>query len=63
MGKVARNSIKGYTYQQSIFTLFLAIMDTERRISKIELEALDTKNFDDIYVEFLKIIDKKYLIV
>lgn len=51
MGQVARNSIKGYTYQQSIFILFLAIMDTERKISKIEVEALDTKNFDDIYVE------------
>ncbi|WP_195377405.1 AAA family ATPase [Anaerotruncus rubiinfantis] len=51
MGKVARNSLKGYTYQQSVFILFLSIMDTERNISKIEVEALDTKNFDDMYFE------------
>jgi len=51
MGQVARNSIKGYTYQQSIFVLFLALMDAERKIFKIEVESLDTKNFDDIYVE------------
>ena len=51
MRKVARNSLKGYTYQQSVFILFLALMDTERKISKITVEALDTKNFDDIYLE------------
>ncbi|MEG0273356.1 MAG: AAA family ATPase [Hydrogenoanaerobacterium sp.] len=51
MGEVARNSLKGYTYQQSVFILFLAIMDTERNISKIEVEALDTKHFDDMYFE------------
>jgi len=51
MGKVARNSLKGYTYQQSVFILFLSIMDTERNITKIEVEALDTKNFNDIYFE------------
>ncbi len=51
MGKVARNSLKGYTYQQSVFILFLSIMDTERNIFKIEVEALDTKNFDDMYFE------------
>ena len=27
------------------------MMDTERNISKITVEALDTKNFDDIYLE------------
>lgn len=53
MGKTARNSIKGYTYQQSIFVLFLAIMDTQRNIAKIEVESLDTKNFDDLYIECL----------
>lgn len=51
MGKVARNSLKGYTYQQSVFILFLSIMDTERNISKIEIESLDTKNFDDMYFQ------------
>ena len=40
--KVARNSLKGYNYQNYIFTLFLAKMDTERNIVKIESEALDT---------------------
>lgn len=51
MGATARNAIKGYTYQQSVFALFLSIMDTERRIAKITAEALNTKNFDDIYLE------------
>lgn len=51
MGKTARNSLKGYTYQQHVFILFLSIMDTERKISKIVVEATDTKNFDDIYFE------------
>lgn len=51
MAKLARNSIKGYTYQQSVFALFLAIMDTERNIAKITIEKLDTKNFDDLYLE------------
>ena len=51
MGEVARNLLKGYTYQQSIFILFLALMYIERKISKIIVEALDTKNFDDIYIE------------
>lgn len=51
MGEVARNSLKGYTYQQSVFILLLGIMDTERTIGKIVVEALDTKNFDDIYLK------------
>lgn len=51
MEKPARNSLKGYTYQQHVFILFLSIMDTERNISKIIVEATDTKHFDDIYFE------------
>lgn len=51
MGEIARRTLKGYSYQQSIFTLFLAFMDTERIISKIVVETLDTKNFDDIFLE------------
>lgn len=51
MGATARRAIKGYTYQQSVFALFLSIMDTERSIAKITVEALNTKNFDDIYLE------------
>lgn len=46
--KPSRNSMKGYTYQQHVFAMFLALMDTERQISKIEVESLDTKNFDDM---------------
>jgi hypothetical protein len=51
MGATPRNAIKGYSYQQSIFILFLALMDVERKISKITVEATDTKHFDDIYLE------------
>lgn len=51
MGAIPRNAIKGYSYQQGIFILFLALMDTEHKISKITVEATDTKNFDDIYLE------------
>lgn len=54
MGEIARRALKGYSYQQSIFTLFLAFMDTERKISKIVVETLDTKNFDDIFLEGVK---------
>ena len=49
--KPARNALKGYNYQNYIVTLLLAKMDTERKIVKIVSEALDTKNFDDIYIE------------
>lgn len=51
MGTTARRALKGYSYQQSVFALFLSIMDTERSIAKITVEALNTKNFDDIYLE------------
>lgn len=47
----SRNAYKGYTYQQYIFTLFFAKMDTEREIRKIEAEAPKTKQFDDLYIE------------
>ena len=49
MGTTARNLLKGYTYQNYIMTLFLAKMDTERSIAKIESVALDAEQFDDIY--------------
>ncbi len=51
MGAIPRNAIKGYSYQQSIFILFLAIMDAERNISSIVVEATDTKHFDDLYIK------------
>lgn len=62
MNKVARRSLKGYSYQQSVFALFLSIMDTERNIAKITAEALDTKNFDDIYIEYVADEKKSYRI-
>jgi hypothetical protein len=51
MGKVARNALKGYTFQHYIFTLFLAKMDADRVIKKIESEAITDGNFDDLYIE------------
>lgn len=51
MGKVARNALKGYTFQHYIFTLFLAKMDSDRAIKKIESEAITDGNFDDLYIE------------
>lgn len=59
MGKIARNTLKGYNYQQRIFILFLSVMDTERNIGKIIVEALDTKNFDDIYIQDVICKDKE----
>ena len=50
MAAITRNALKGYVYQNYIFTLFLAKMDTERVIKRIESEAETTGNFDDIYV-------------
>lgn len=50
MNKMARNALKGYVYQDYIFTLFLAKMDTERKILRLESEALNTEHFDDICV-------------
>lgn len=48
--KLARNALKGYTFQNYIFTFFLAKMDAERKIARIESESLNTKQFDDICV-------------
>ena len=51
MGQVARNALKGYTFQHYIFTLFLAKMDVERKITRIESETIIKGNFDDLYIE------------
>lgn len=51
MGEIARNAIKGYTYQNYVFTLFLAKMDTERKIKRIESESIGTAQFDDLFIE------------
>lgn len=48
--KLARSSLKGYTFQNYVFTLFLAKMDVERKIVQIESESLGTKQFDDLYI-------------
>ena len=52
MGLQARNALKGYSYQEYVFTYFLGVMDSERNIEKIVVEALDTKQFDDLYLVF-----------
>lgn len=49
--KLARSSLKGYTFQNYVFTLFLAKMDAERKIVQIESESLGTKQFDDLYIK------------
>ncbi|MET3535782.1 NACHT domain-containing protein [Chryseobacterium limigenitum] len=45
-----RNAYSGYTYQKHITQLLLSIMDVERQISKIEIEAKIDNNFDDLLV-------------
>lgn len=50
MTKPVRNALKGYTFQQYIFTLFLAKMDCDRLIRKIEVEAITDSKFDDLYI-------------
>lgn len=45
-----RNAYSGYTYQKHITQLLLSIMDIERNISKIEIEANVDNNFDDLLV-------------
>lgn len=58
MSKVARNALKGYTFQNYVFTLFLAKMDVERKIIEIESESIDTQgNFDDLYLKMLNGVD------
>ncbi|WP_373553380.1 hypothetical protein [Haliscomenobacter sp.] len=43
-----RNAYSGYTYQKQVTLLLLSIMDGERNISKIEIEAKTPDNFDDL---------------
>lgn len=45
-----RNSLKGYTYQQMVFTLFAAIMDLDREILSVESESPTPGNFDDLKI-------------
>lgn len=45
-----RNAFTGYTYQKHVTQLFLSMMDVERKIDKIEIEAKINNDFDDIVV-------------
>lgn len=53
MSKPPRNALKGYTFETYVLSLFLAKMDVNREIVKIEAECIDTKQFDDLYIELL----------
>lgn len=56
MANVTRSSFKGYTYQQYVFTLIVAIMDVNREIESVEAEADIEENFDDLCI----VADKIY---
>lgn len=43
-----RNAYSGYSYHDHIATMFIAIMDVERKIVKIEIEAITPDKFDDV---------------
>ncbi len=45
-----RNAFSGYSYQKQVTLLLLTIMDVERNISKIEIEAKTSDNFDDLII-------------
>lgn len=45
-----KNAFSGYTYQKQVTFLLLSLMDVERSISKIEIEAKATDNFDDLVI-------------
>lgn len=46
-----RNAFIGYTYQKQITLLLLAIMDVERNILKLDIEAKTNDSFDDVVVQ------------
>ena len=43
-----RNAFSGYTYQKHVTLLLLSLMDVERNIRKLEIEANTDDNFDDL---------------
>lgn len=45
-----RNAYSGYTYQKHATQLLLSLMDVERHISQIEIEARTDDDFDDLVV-------------
>lgn len=48
-----RNAFSGYTYQKHITLLLLAIMDVERNILKLDIEAKTEDDFDDMVLHTL----------
>ena len=48
-----KNAFSGYTYQKQVTLLLLSVMDVERSISKIEIEAKTPDNFDDLVINIL----------
>lgn len=50
-----RNAFSGYTYQKHVTLLLLSLMDVERNISTIEIEAKTDDHFDDLVVSLNKI--------
>ncbi len=48
--KPSRNAFLGYTYQETVAFLLLVIMDVERQINNLEIEADISNNFDDIKI-------------
>ncbi|WP_300604785.1 hypothetical protein [Niabella sp.] len=49
-----RNAYIGYTYQKHVTQLLLSLMDVERSISNIEIEAKTDDHFDDLVVTVIK---------
>ena len=49
-----RNAFTGDTFQEHVTLLFLSMMDVERKISRIEIEADVNNNFDDIIISIGK---------
>lgn len=49
-----RNAYSGYTYQKHVTQLLLSIMDVERSIYNIEIEAKTDDHFDDLVIRTTK---------
>lgn len=48
--QITRNNLKGMTYQENVYRLFVGIMDCERNIFEIKTEVSAEHNFDDIEI-------------
>lgn len=51
MSKIARNTLKGYSYQQRVLSLFVAMMDSKREIISLSAEIDVNHNFDDMSIQ------------